>query len=402
MRKHLRCKSQDGNPIAGLVEFSYFGSAKSIPRKIGSDGCVEVPISDLGEPHIGIVKPVDGHWNHYVSNDMFEQDCVLRKINFDDALYWHLELLGFDQDKIWGDSEIVIGIVDLAFSPEKSFGLQHVEVYDIEGARLQPESLHSHGERVSRLIGERASRNERSAIAANAKIVFIDVSLASYPFKWDFDKIAPAIELLADKFKANVINVSGGVQEPFADLSTEEFDHLVKYFSEAVDYAKRRGTLIIAAAGNNPEMPIALPAALPEVVGVGAIGQCEVAPPGTVLRVYEDRAAKSLGCTGTSYGGKRVFHYVDTSFGSGLDVVGPGVGILLKTDDKLVAEYEGTSYASPLVTALLGHALSSDRVYHGRPSDQRVDRARELLQEKCEKTGISREREGWGLPNVHS
>ena len=73
---------------------------------------------------------------------------------------------------------------------------------------------------------------------------------------------------------AAVINLSlGGVRDP-ADQSRDSFSPLE---ASAVEYAIRRGVIVVAAVGNGdnaPEMPwryASYPAALPHVLGVSAL-----------------------------------------------------------------------------------------------------------------------------------
>lgn len=108
---------------------------------------------------------------------------------------------------------------------------------------------------------------------------------------------------------ASVINLSVGT----ADYSPAE--------AAAVAYAVQRGAVVIAAAGNTRTQgnPVTYPAAFPSVVGVGAL----------------DRTNRVAGFS---------------SSGSYVDVVAPGVGIL-STSKRSYTEMDGTSAATPLVSA---------------------------------------------------
>ena len=123
---------------------------------------------------------------------------------------------------------------------------------------------------------------------------------------------------------ARIINLSLGTNETFVGPTD---------ISLAIDYAVRRGALVIAAAGNGingvGQPVLDYPARLPNVVSVGA------------LDASGDRAAYS-------------------NYGAGLDIMAPGTGILTLTSNNGVHQLSGTSLATPFVTAEAALLLSQD------------------------------------------
>jgi type VII secretion-associated serine protease mycosin len=92
----------------------------------------------------------------------------------------------------------------------------------------------------------------------------------------------------------------------------------------AVDYARRRDVVVVAAVGNQHQSPgpdqIPYPAAYPDVLGVGAIG-----PDGTRLP--------------------------SSPVGSFVDIAAPGGQVIAAARRTGLASYEGTSFAAPFVAA---------------------------------------------------
>ena len=160
-----------------------------------------------------------------------------------------------------------------------------------------------------------------------------------------------AIRWAADN-GARVINLSlGGVRDPL-DPRQDAYSPLEQ---AAVDYAYTKGAVVVAAVGNGPQSPATpwpyahYPAALPHVIGVGAL-----APDGSVPR-FSNRDAL----------------YVD--------VGAPGKGILSTLPRAITAERpscteqgysscgprefsrsEGTSFAAPQVSAAAAVLFATD------------------------------------------
>ncbi|MBI3486529.1 S8 family serine peptidase [Candidatus Daviesbacteria bacterium] len=97
---------------------------------------------------------------------------------------------------------------------------------------------------------------------------------------------------------------------------------------DAVNYAWNKGLVIVAAAGNSNLSSIDYPAGDQNVIAVGAVDGSD------------NRANFS-------------------SYGTGLDVVAPGVGIYTTNTTNSYQADSGTSYSSPLVAALAGLIFSA-------------------------------------------
>jgi len=128
--------------------------------------------------------------------------------------------------------------------------------------------------------------------------------------------VAQGIIWSADR-GARVINVSLGDR------------HDVHAVRDAVDYATRKGAVVVAAAGNKDTSRLEYPAAYPDVIAVAATNR-------------DDRRAWF------------------SNYGDWVDVAAPGVGILSTVPGGYSA-WDGTSMASPHVAALAGLLASQGR-----------------------------------------
>jgi subtilisin family serine protease len=176
-----------------------------------------------------------------------------------------------------------------------------------------------HGTHVAGTVAEIEGNGlAESGVAPEASILPVKVLDASGSGS-DVD-VAAGIVWAADH-GAQIINLSLGGPEPSGVLA------------DGVAYARSKGVLIVAAAGNDGGT-VGVPARLAGVVAVGAVGSDEV------------RAPFSAG-------------------GSALDLVAPGVGILQQTLDGAGGladrSWSGTSMASPHVAGVAALALAAGR-----------------------------------------
>lgn len=230
-------------------------------------------------------------------------------------------------------------------------------------------------------------------VAIEAEIVAVDIGKDHNPAKWDFEKIAPGIRQ-AVKNGASLINVSGGTERP---EDPNEMNEVSVQLERAVRYAYSKGCVVVAAVGNASKQPVAIPACLTDVVGVGAVGERDIAPEGTLMARYEEVSIekKRLGRTPSGAG---VFHLGDTSVGDGLDAVAPGIGIFVSNAAGVSKEWIGTSFASPIVVGVLACALSQDKRYAELSGAAKSDHAVNLLRRLCVDVGLPPAYQGWGLP----
>ena len=140
----------------------------------------------------------------------------------------------------------------------------------VGGSALTDEE--GHGTFVAGMIAAALNNNEGIAgMAFPAQLVIAKIARSDQTI--DIRDEAEAIRWAAD-MGARVINLSiGGLRDPF----NPRRDTFSRLEASAIDYAVRRGAVLVAAVGNAdeaPQMPwpyASYPAALPHVVGVSAL-----------------------------------------------------------------------------------------------------------------------------------
>jgi len=170
-----------------------------------------------------------------------------------------------------------------------------------------PQDLNGHGSHVAGIAGAQSNNGIGIAgVSWNAGLMAVRV-LNSDGYGWWSD-IASGILYAADA-GARVINLSLG--DTTSSGAVEE----------AIAYARERGCLIVAAAGNKESQPILYPAALDGVMAVAATG------PGDSL-------------------------YPNGNRGPQMDVAAPGMGIFSTWATGSYCTKTGTSMATPHVSGL--------------------------------------------------
>ena len=152
------------------------------------------------------------------------------------------------------------------------------------------------------------------------------------------------------------------------------------------------------AAGNEPLDKVAFPARYPECIAVGAIGLSDWGPKLSLARYFSDLASANPELKGRTPD-QAIFHYPRSAYGEGLDLVAPGVGLVVSHPTKPLIDVTGTSFASPLVAGLLAVLLEGEAEYHALPrGPDRPAYAERLLRAACRRSGLPAAREGAGVP----
>ncbi|MBE2249470.1 MAG: peptidase S8 [Myxococcus sp.] len=247
------------------------------------------------------------------------------------ARQWNLKLI--NMPKAWDRTRgkgVVVAVLDtgVAYEDYDDFrqvpdlrGTKFVEGYDFVNKDRHANDDHGHGTHVAGTIAQATNNGEGVAgVAFEAQVMPVKV-LDHFGGGTSAD-IADAIRWAADH-GAHVINMSLGGGGRSAVME------------KAVEYARKKGTVVVCAAGNGGRGIVEYPAAYPGSVAVAAVG-----PSGA-------RAPYS-------------------SWGKELDIAAPGgdksqgeeAGIIQNTIDpqdvsqSVYASYQGTSMATPHVAGL--------------------------------------------------
>ncbi len=205
------------------------------------------------------------------------------------------------------EREIIIAVLDTGIDHNHPDLVGRVlPGYNILNNQATAMDDNGHGTNVAGIIA--AGTNNKigiSGIVSNVKLM--PVKILDALGKSDSFYVGQGIRYAADH-GANLIVIASGesVYTPF--------------IAEAVDYAYEKGVLIIAAAGNK-SLEINYPAALPNVIGVGAVDR-------------KDR------------------HLDYSNYGQQIDVVAPAESIYTTHLNNSYTTTSGTSVAAPQVAAL--------------------------------------------------
>ncbi len=243
---------------------------------------------------------------------------------------WNFQTIGVEE--AWKRSRgkgVVVAVIDTGVAagpvkrgaPCRDFNnTKFVDGYDFVHKDKDPYDDHGHGTHVAGTIAESTNNGEGVAgIAFEASIMPLKVLSASG--SGTSADIADAIRYAADH-GANVMNMSLGSAYP-SDV-----------IHKAVQYAAKKGVVIVCAAGNSFGGPVGYPAAYKECIAVSATG-----PTGNIAKYSSYGKEVALAAPG----------------GDMVDSRDPADGILQNTNLDGKDDYysfNGTSMASPHVAAV--------------------------------------------------
>ncbi|NOZ62715.1 MAG: S8 family serine peptidase, partial [Calditrichaeota bacterium] len=170
-----------------------------------------------------------------------------------------------------------------------------------------PADEHGHGTSVAGIIA--ATANNRKGIAGIAPACRVMALRAGTAQGYlEEDDVAAAIIYAIDN-GAKIINMS------FGDVATSPL------FRDVMEFARQNNIVLIASAGNTSSAEINYPAALPQVISVGALNSSDA-------------------LAGFS------------SYGATIDIVAPGVQLLTTAKNDSYLLFSGTSAAAPVVSGV--------------------------------------------------
>jgi subtilisin family serine protease len=363
-------------------------SGAHVSRELAALGALVVRAPSAGAlrriPGVAYVERVDGRRRlAFVPNDPF----AFRQ--------WHLtQIRAFDY---WPDPPLLptvkVAIIDSGIDGGHPELLRRVAAARsfVGGSPLTDEQGHG-----TFLAGEiAAAANNQQGIAGIALSAQLLVAKVVQPDRTiALDAEAAAIRWAVDN-GARVINLSlGGLRDPL-DPRRDTYSRLE---AAAVDYAARRGAVLVAAVGNGDQAPsqpwpyASYPAALPHVLGVGAVARDGSVPDFSNRdAIYNDLAAP----------GEDIFSTLPRS----LTAARPGCpeqGYSSCGPDEY-RQGDGTSFAAPQVSAAAAVLLAAT------PS-LRPDQVTAILERSavdvhagtgCRRCTLSRDRlSGWGRLDV--
>ncbi|KZO00075.1 S8 family serine peptidase [Pseudobacillus badius] len=216
-------------------------------------------------------------------------------------------------DRTRGSSQITVAVIDGGVDTRHSeFKNRIVKPYNaVTGSTVLPAD--SHGTHVAGIIGAAMDGAGVTGVAPEVKLMPINVFEGEYA---DSYTIAEAIIYAADK-GADILNLSFG---------SYSYSDILEY---AADYAIKKGSVVIAAAGNeNVSLPF-YPAALSNVIAVSATNSADEI---------------------TDF----------SNFGRYINLSAPGESIFSTAPKNSYRYMDGTSMATPVVSGAAGLVLSKN------------------------------------------
>lgn len=209
----------------------------------------------------------------------------------------------------WG-KDVTIAILDSGISPHAAFAAGRVRSIDIGMGLNGTSESDGHATAVAALAGGAAAGATGVAPASS----LLSIRVTNSEGTSDIFTLAQGIQTAVDN-GARVINISLGAYQNSPVLS------------EMITYATERGSIIVAAAGNDQAAQLTWPAADPRVVSVGAV----------------DALGQQVSFSNS---------------GANLSATAPGLGLSTAWPGNQIVSFDGTSGSAPLMAGAIAAVMS--------------------------------------------
>jgi serine protease len=209
---------------------------------------------------------------------------------------WHMSQIGLpDAWKLGEGRDVVVAVIDTGVTQVGDLaGTKFVPGFNFVGNNANAEDDHGHGTHVAGTIAQ--STNNKIGVAGVAYgAAIMPIKVLSASGSGSMAAIAQGIRWAADH-GANVINMSLGGPFPVGTIAS------------AVKYARGKGVVVVAAAGNDGRGRVGYPAKYPGVIAVAATQfdetttfysnwgpEVDIAAPGGNVRVDQNGDGKPDG-----------------------------------------------------------------------------------------------------------
>lgn len=387
--------TSDGKPLAGALTFLVTQCDKSGEQHVhnavanaAGHASISYPAEEETPLYVSAMA-AEGTW--YGATKQVEDQMHLEcpPLDFKSPIEWWHRAVGIERyDPSLGQG-IKVGLVDSGVGPHPY--LQQVQDLGaiIDGKfGKDGQDVSYHGTMMAGLIAARPTDPKHPCgiapgVSLSSIRVYPSASEGAQP-----DDVAEAILFFALEVGVDLINLS---------LSSSEKSEAQE---KAIQQAYEKGTLCIAAAGNQADAVVRYPAAFNEVIAVSASGRDvhDLTPEANATFRPDD----------TSMIGPDGSYLIDISnYGKGLACIAPGAAIAStvasKTGAPLYSTAVGTSDSVAITTGVVAALLGHDAHYAGlKRGPARADYAAKVLHQACCGIGIAPLYQGQGTPTVTS
>ena len=367
--------SVSGKPVSGATAKIILPNVTfEISAVSDQNGTVVFPLrgKTLLNPGLMVEAGFDNHWGYFGgfpsldSGDSINIDIIDIQ-NQPDAL----RIMGTESYSGLGDG-VKIAVIDTGVGPHR----------DLPNTSGDNDSTLGHGTHVAGIIAGNGPGKLRG-LAPNSKIlsyrVFEDPSSQIVANFRIHQAIYQAVE-----DGCHLINMSlkirDGLYEPVV--------------ARAIEYAKSKGVVCFAAAGNDFKKPVAFPGKHPDCLAISACGNVDGLPATAIDRWTVPKGDRSnmdpsVFLAKFSNIGK---------LGTSVDYIAPGAGIIATVPGNNYAPMSGTSMACPAAVGAAAQILSQHTDILSLPSDHsRHFQIVNLIQSMSSSIGFSVNYEGNGM-----
>ncbi|MFM8657827.1 MAG: S8 family peptidase, partial [Chthoniobacterales bacterium] len=306
-------------PADGADEAAVQGSLKAAgAREIGRVPQIGVRILQVpAQAEARVIAALSNNPNiEFAEPDYIANIILTPNDPYYSAYQWHLPKVSAPSawDTTTGSSAVTVAVVDSGVQANHPDLVGRVLAgYDFVNNDSDPADDNGHGTAVAGVAA--AKGNDGIGVAGAAwNVAILPVKTMNSSGSGSYSAIANGITYSADR-GAKIINLSLG-----GTLSSSTLQN-------AVSYAWNKGSLLVAAAGNNGSSTTVYPAAYPNVVAVSATTSAD---------------------TLASF----------SSYGSFVDLSAPGQDITTTWIGSSYVTISGTSFSSPLTAGVAALALS--------------------------------------------
>lgn len=379
-----------GNAIRGalVVAFTDFANGIGHDGTTNSRGEVRLTLLDGPQVEVLAIYGVTGHWGLVQRGIKLFDGYSVQLTAVDMAAHDFVTHL-YGSSKATDGEGVVVGVVDTGVDGQhpdlhvlNSRAFVSAEGDAGDGSPRMRDG--EHGTHVAGLISGKGHGTRRHhagrapAVTLNSYRVFPESGGGATNYD-----ILRAIEAAVED-GCDLINLSLGTPTP---------DEAVR---DAIKEAFDRGTVCIAAAGNDGREPLLFPARWSEVLSITAIGEKDTYPKDSTETLDEGSPYTSITTNSLN---KRRYAARFTNMGPEVIATAPGVGIISTLPGAGYGAMSGTSMSSPVACGLLSAALSRNpKILNMARTKQRSIEIQRLFFSMCTVAGFHKDFEGLGLP----